>query len=124
VLDDLISGHALSQADLIVLVGESAGGLGLLLNSNRIKAKLEKEAPRAKLKSIVDSAWLLDMPTLFLQNQREMPIQGNSLIQMFFDKTIRYWNAQLPLECTEEMEHVWDCFVPNKLISLVQSKDY
>jgi hypothetical protein len=122
VIDDLISSHSLSEADLIVLAGESAGGLGLLLNSNRLKAKLEKEAPQAKLKSIVDSAWLLDMLPVFLQNQGVQPSQMSGFIRMFFDKTINYWNAQLPVECTGDLEHVWDCFAPDKFISSIKSK--
>jgi hypothetical protein len=122
VLDDLIHTHSMDQAELIVMMGGSAGGLGLLLNSNRIKIKLEAEAPRARLKSVVDSAWLLDMPLSLSQPQTgiNQQVGGNGLVEAFFDKTIRYWNAQLPIECKEEMLNPWDCFLPHKLTPFIQ----
>ena len=48
------------------VVVASAGGLGVLLNANRLELKLALEAPHASVKAVVDSSWQLDLPYSYL----------------------------------------------------------
>ena len=40
--------------------------MGVLLNANRLKQRLEVEAPQAHVKAILDSSWQLDLPYAYL----------------------------------------------------------
>lgn len=68
VLDDLINVHSMSNASLIILIGQSAGGIGVLLNANRLKSRISRDVPNARLKAVIDSSWLFDLPYSFLCN--------------------------------------------------------
>lgn len=69
VFDDLINVYSMSKASLIVLTGQSAGGIGVLMNANRVQKRLTQQAPLAQLKLVIDSAWQLNMPySLFCNN--------------------------------------------------------
>lgn len=83
VLDDLINVYGMMDASLIMLVGQSAGGIGLLLNANRIQARLAREIPQAQLKAVVDSAWLLNLPYSFLCDS--LPADKCSMNSLFSD---------------------------------------
>ena len=48
------------------VVVASAGGLGVLLNANRLELKLALEAPHASVKAVIDSSWQLDLPYSYL----------------------------------------------------------
>jgi hypothetical protein len=65
-LDELLTVYSMKNARLAVLVGQSAGGIGVLMNANRIQQRLAREAPGLKLKAVIDSSWLLELPYSFL----------------------------------------------------------
>lgn len=44
--------------------------MGVLLNSNKIKERIEERAPLSDIKAIIDSSWLLDLPYSFLCNKQ------------------------------------------------------
>ena len=87
VLDDLLNSYSMSEAKSIVLVGQSAGGIGVLMNANRIRARLSHEAPHAQLKAVVDSAWLLELPYSFLCNH--LPTD-ECFMNKLFSNSIKY----------------------------------
>lgn len=109
VLDDLTTRQSLSQARLIVLVGQSAGGIGLMLNADRIKQRLEQSVPRAELKCVIDSAWILDYPYSFLCQ----PNDNDCIISKYLKNAIKFWNASLPSQCASDL---WNCFLPQNLL--------
>jgi len=61
----------------------SAGGIGVLLNVNGIKEKLSNLAPKAELKAIIDSSWLIDLPYSFLCNDTDNNTTDCIVHQMF-----------------------------------------
>jgi hypothetical protein len=87
VLDDLLINYSMNKAELILFDGESAGGVGLLMNSNRIQKKLTKKAPNSVVKSIVDSSWLLDLPFSYLCHDPED--SNECILNRLFSDAIR-----------------------------------
>ncbi|CAF0719552.1 unnamed protein product [Brachionus calyciflorus] len=115
VLEDLFQSTEISQSSLVLLTGVSAGGIGVLMNANRIKQKFDLKAPQTKLKVIIDSSWQLDLPYSYLCNQNECPMNR------VFKNSIKYWNSQIPNECArQETNSLWNCFLPNKIIPFIQ----
>lgn len=65
-MDHLLEVHSLDTADSLIFVGQSAGGIGVLMNVNRISQRIAHSAPQLRLKAIVDSSWQLELPYSFL----------------------------------------------------------
>ena len=40
----------------------SAGGIGVLLNVDKVQEKINENAPNSTLKAIIDSSWILELP--------------------------------------------------------------
>lgn len=112
VFDDLFSNTDLKKSNLVLLSGVSAGGIGLLMNINKIKEKFQINAPEVKLKVLIDSSWQLDMPYSYLCKENDCPMDR------IFMNSIEYWNAQIPIECQEKK--LWNCFLPHKIISFIK----
>ena len=72
--------------------------MGVLLNANKIKDKLEIRAPNAQLKLVIDSSWQLDLPYSFLCNKnskindKEQDINEDDgcIIHKMFKSSIQY----------------------------------
>jgi hypothetical protein len=72
--------------------------MGVLLNANKIKDKLEVKAPNAQLKRIIDSSWQLDLPYSFLCNKnakindkyQEINENDNCIIHKMLKSSIEY----------------------------------
>ena len=98
----------------------------MLMNANKLKEKLEIAAPNARIKAIIDSSWLLDLPYSFLCNTGSSKNDNNEdeytdcIIHKMFHSLIEYWQAQIPEECASKVKHSWDCFVPSKLIPFIK----
>jgi hypothetical protein len=61
VLQDLVDRHGLGTAEQVMLMGTSAGGLGVMNNADESRALLKKRAPRAAVLGLMDSGWFMDM---------------------------------------------------------------
>ena len=115
VMSDLLEQFEMNRSELVYLVGVSAGGIGIMLNSHKIELKLRKNVPHAKVKLILDSAWLLDLPYSYLCNNLD---DNDCLIKRIMIDSISYWNASL--EC--DLTNILECFLLEKLINNVKSK--
>ena len=51
--------YGMKNADRIILAGNSAGGIGVLLNVDRVKKLLRFFGSSAKVFGVADSAWYL-----------------------------------------------------------------
>lgn len=117
VLTDLLNNYQMKESKNIILSGISAGGIGLILNLNKIKEKLEVNARNAKIKAILDSSWFIDLPYSYLCNNNLN--DDNCLIRKILTDSIRYWNASFECKTTD---NIIDCFLPDKLIKSIKSK--
>ena len=115
VLNDLIENFEMDRSELVYVVGVSAGGIGVLLNSNKIESTLSKRVPKTKMKLILDSSWLIDLPYSYLCNDL---YDDECIVKKILTDSISYWNASL--ECN--LKNILECFLPEKLISKVKSK--
>jgi hypothetical protein len=91
-----------------------------MLNGNSIKKKLNNASPNTEIKTIIDSAWLLDLPYLYLCSdpsllQSDVVNEENCIINKIFLKALQFWNASLPNECYQ-MKKLNDCFLPSKFL--------
>lgn len=115
VFDSLITNTNIKDSELIVLAGVSAGGVGALMNANRIEKMLSLNAPNAKFKLVIDSSWQLDLPYSYLCSD------SKCLVNQYFNNAIKYWNTQLPEECAKkENETLWNCFLPSKVLNFIK----
>lgn len=90
VIDDLLQDNSLKEASLLLMSGESAGGLGVLMNANKLKLKFLSQAPELEFKVIIDSSWLLELPYSFLSKQEND--NQNNLINKIFLNSIKFVN--------------------------------
>lgn len=67
----------------------SSGGIGTILNANRIQAKIKAVAPNVQLKVIIDSSWLLELPYSYLCNYLEDKNSGDCIINQIFMNSIK-----------------------------------
>ena len=58
--------------------------MGVLLNANKLKQKLDVEAPQAMVKAILDSSWQLDLPYAYLCNTHD----SSCIINRIFNSSI------------------------------------
>jgi hypothetical protein len=49
----------------------SSGGIGAILNANRLHTKIKTVAPNVQFKVVLDSSWLLELPYSYLCNYLE-----------------------------------------------------
>ena len=68
--------------------------MGLLLNANRLQRRLELQAPQAQVKSVLDSAWQLDLPYAYLCKQvsteSEASDESACVLNRLFTNSIKY----------------------------------
>ena len=64
VFSTLLTREGLAQADTVLFAGSSAGGLGVLVNLERVHSLLLRSVPPpgVALRAIVDSAWFVMLP--------------------------------------------------------------
>ena len=65
VFSTLLTREGLAQADTVLFAGSSAGGLGVLVNLERVHSLLLRSVPTpgVALRAIVDSAWFVMLPS-------------------------------------------------------------
>ena len=78
----------MNESKLVVLAGISSGGIGTLLNANRLNDKLSVIAPNSKLKAIIDSSWLTDLPNSYLCNYLDSNEKNSCILNQIFLNTI------------------------------------
>ena len=119
VITDLLMNFGMKESSYVLLAGVSAGGIGIALNVNKIQQQLNKEAPNVQLKAVIDSSWMLDLPYSYLCSTNNQE-NKDCLIRKILSDSIQYWNASLA--CNSK--NILQCFMPEKLISNVESNYY
>nr|F8U830.1 RecName: Full=Palmitoleoyl-protein carboxylesterase NOTUM; Short=Smed-notum; Flags: Precursor [Schmidtea mediterranea]AEF01556.1 notum [Schmidtea mediterranea] len=111
VVDDLTQNQHFKKVHEVAFVGSSAGGIGVLLNIDRLKRRLKKKLKRKVfIHGIVDSAWFLDYPAYRQSNCThiyECPPE-NAL-----RNGMKLWNPRIPRRCKkfQGRGREWKCFM-------------
>ncbi|XP_064489885.1 palmitoleoyl-protein carboxylesterase notum1-like [Ornithodoros turicata] len=107
VVNDLLS-KGLYEARILLLAGSSAGGVGVLLNVDRVADYLAFLKSKVKVRGVVDSGWFLDNEPF--EPRECMEPHACSPIEVI-KRGVKLWDGQLPERCTQHYapEDQWKC---------------
>jgi len=112
VIRDLLP-HGLLNASKLMLTGSSAGGIGVLLNLDRVTDFLRAQGAAPEVRGVSDSGWFLDnapyAPTDCQDPQRCAPTTTVQLGHAL-------WNGQVPPPCRAHYpSQPWRCYFGHHL---------
>ena len=61
VVEDLLNSYGLRQSNVALLMGTSAGGVGVMLNADFVHGMLKQAVPNIVFRALMDSGWFVDM---------------------------------------------------------------
>ncbi|VDP71169.1 unnamed protein product [Echinostoma caproni] len=99
------------QVERVVFAGSSAGGIGVLMNVDRLSRRLVKRLGYPVLVSgIVDSAWFIHTPAYRpakCSNVFECPAEEG------IHRGMRFWKARIPKRCRKQQPkgERWRCYL-------------
>ncbi|XP_022247058.1 palmitoleoyl-protein carboxylesterase NOTUM-like [Limulus polyphemus] len=108
VIKDLLP-RGLSDGDVLLLAGSSAGGAGVLVNLDRVADTLKSLNAGVEVRGLVDSGWFLDnepyKPMECFDPHTCAPVEA-------IKQGIRLWNGQVPERCKADYdpEEHWRCY--------------
>uniref|UniRef100_A0A3P8TR74 Notum pectinacetylesterase 2 n=1 Tax=Amphiprion percula TaxID=161767 RepID=A0A3P8TR74_AMPPE len=113
VIKDLIP-KGIKQAKVVMLSG-TAGGIGVLLNIERVASQLEQLGAEAQVRGLVDSGW-------FLESKLQGPVNCPETVSCSLEHPIKIgllWNGVVPDRCRQlyKRGEEWQCFFGHKLYS-------
>jgi O-palmitoleoyl-L-serine hydrolase len=115
VMSDLIPlglGHP-QGADLL-MAGSSAGGLGVMLNIDKVKTFLQEEKGlNVRIRGVSDSGWFLD---------REPFTSGAIAASEVVRQGWKLWNGVIPESCALEQKEPWRCYFGHRLYNTLKCK--
>ncbi|XP_054272506.1 palmitoleoyl-protein carboxylesterase NOTUM [Macrosteles quadrilineatus] len=107
VIKDLLT-RGLESASSLLLAGSSAGGMGVMLNLDPVKAALRGHKHIA-LRGVSDSGWFLDRPPYTRDGEGLAPVDA-------LKRGILLWDGQVPRKCQEYYgQEPWRCYFGYRL---------
>lgn len=116
VIADLIPlGLGRTQGGELLLAGSSAGGLGVMLNLDKVKSYLRDERDiRVAVRGVSDSGWFLD---------RDPFAQGAISAAEVVKHGWKMWGGSLPEACTNaHPTEPWRCYFGHRLYPTLKCK--
>ena len=116
VIADLIPlGLGQSNGAELLLAGSSAGGLGVMLNLDKVKKFLHEERGiRVMVRGVSDSGWFLD---------REPYTPGAVAASEAVRQGWKLWEGALPDDCAREhINEPWRCYFGHRLYPTLKCK--
>uniref|UniRef100_A0A674PAU4 Notum pectinacetylesterase 2 n=1 Tax=Takifugu rubripes TaxID=31033 RepID=A0A674PAU4_TAKRU len=110
----------MKQAKVVMLSGTSAGGIGVMLNIERVASQLSQLGAEAQVRGLVDSGW-------FLESKRQRSPDCPEAISCSPEDSIRIglrmWNGVVPDRCRQlyRKGEEWQCFFGHKLYATLSS---
>ncbi|XP_043946489.1 carboxylesterase notum2-like [Protopterus annectens] len=120
VIKDLIP-RGIKQSKVVMLAGTSAGGMGVLLNIERVASLLEQSSTDGiQVRGLVDSGWFLDSKQ---HRQTECSDDASCSPAEVIKKGIKFWNGNIPEKCKQHFKKgdEWQCFFGYNLYSFLKS---
>ncbi|XP_065352849.1 palmitoleoyl-protein carboxylesterase NOTUM [Cloeon dipterum] len=113
VVSDLLP-RGLTSGTKLILAGSSAGGIGVMLNLDRVADFLRESAPRLDVRGLSDSGWFIDRAPFPNSPDSECREQGTCKAgpaTMVIQRAMNFWDAQVPENCALQHPHEkWRCF--------------
>lgn len=95
VIEELMR-KGLAEAKRLLLSGSSAGGIGVILNLDRLVRRIKMAGLKVEVRGLADSGWYLDMP-----------IPETNQIQ----QGMAYWRGVVPEDCARRNPtRKWKCY--------------
>ncbi|NP_001410864.1 inactive palmitoleoyl-protein carboxylesterase notum1b precursor [Danio rerio] len=119
VIKELLT-KGLDGAKVLLLAGSSAGGTGVLLNLDRVYARLQAEGVfSVQVRGLVDSGWFLDHQQISGGDCRHtLSCAPTDAIR----RGVRYWHSVVPERCSRAHDgQDWNCFFGYKVQPTIQS---
>lgn len=116
VIADLVPlGLGRSQGGELMLAGSSAGGLGVMLNLDRVRRQLREEnGVRMAVRGVSDSGWFLD---------REPFVQGALSTAEMVRLGHRMWQGLVPEACAAQFAaEPWRCYFGHRLYGTLKGR--
>lgn len=114
-ITDLIPlGLGQMQGAELLLAGSSAGGLGVMLNLDRVRKFLhEEKGLRVKVKGVSDSGWFIDR-----EPYDSTAISASEVVRQGY----KLWHGALPEACTAaHPTEPWRCYFGHRLYPTLKS---
>lgn len=99
----------------LLLVGSSAGGLGVMLNLDRIRHFLQNERNlQVTVRGVSDSGWFLDR-----EPYTPAAVASSEAVRQGW----KLWGGQVPEECAKQhTEEPWRCYFGYRLYPTLKCK--
>ncbi|XP_063613318.1 palmitoleoyl-protein carboxylesterase NOTUM-like [Penaeus indicus] len=109
----------LTHGHKLILAGSSAGGVGALVNVDRVAAQLARQGIRAEVRAVADSGWFLD-------NEPFAPLKCVDAHSCPPVEAIRrgqeLWRGRIPDACAEQYpRHPWYCYFGYRLYETMKA---
>ncbi|XP_041350935.1 palmitoleoyl-protein carboxylesterase NOTUM-like [Gigantopelta aegis] len=103
----------LRNAQKLLLLGSSAGGIGVLINLDRVAEVVHMRAPGVEVRGVVDAGWFLD-------NEPYKPQTCTNAFScsptLGINKGIDYWSPRLPPDCVAQYPtEIWRCYFGHRI---------
>ncbi|MBN3303876.1 carboxylesterase notum2 [Amia ocellicauda] len=119
VIKELVA-KGIKQAKVVMLAGTSAGGMGVLLNIDKVSSLLEQLGSEAQVRGLVDSGWFLESKQ---PRSPECPDSASCTPTDAIKKGLRLWSSAIPDKCRQQFKkgEEWQCFFGHKLYPSLSS---
>ncbi|KAL9969046.1 hypothetical protein ACROYT_G021210 [Oculina patagonica] len=97
----------LYHAKHLLLAGSSAGGIGVILNLDRLARRLHMAGLKVQVRGLADSGWYLDIPACHGGKMNCQPAQETNMIK----QGMAYWRGVVPDDCARRNPaEKWRCY--------------
>ncbi|KAL5103180.1 hypothetical protein TcWFU_007304 [Taenia crassiceps] len=125
VMDDLLRQPEFINADKVVFAGSSAGGIGVMLNIDRLARRLRRglryrrwrqplqNHARLQISGLVDSAWFLNHPTYAQAYSGSCTSIYDCPPEEGILRGIGLWQPRIPRRCrmAQGKKNFWQCYL-------------
>eukprot|EP00118_Oscarella_pearsei_P003276 m.13707 g.13707 ORF g.13707 m.13707 type:complete len:454 (+) comp25158_c0_seq2:2226-3587(+) len=108
VVEELLT-KGMMDARQILLAGSSAGGVGVMLNIDRVARQVKEAGSKAEVRGLSDSGWFVDCNRHSKKTcgEKGLPCTAGDAIKRGYS----YWNACIPEKCLSKHARApWKCF--------------
>ncbi|KAM7538677.1 hypothetical protein Aperf_G00000053710 [Anoplocephala perfoliata] len=135
VVDDLLRQPEFSNVDKVVFAGSSAGGIGVMLNIDRLARRLRRglryrrgNRPfiRLQVSGLVDSAWFLNYPTYAQAYSGSCTSIYDCPPEEGILRGIGLWQPRIPRRCrmAQGKKNFWQCYLGPVIYSHIRSPTF
>ena len=112
--------QGLREAKRLLMAGSSIGGIGVIMNIDRVAKMMATAGSSCKVRGISDSGWYLESKPDLTQCKNN-PQDCNKPSQAI-KKGMGYWNGVVPSNCAQEFQNEpWRCYFGHNVYRTLKS---